>query len=277
MTEKENAKKDFYDVSTSLEVLKKKYETIRTEHTTKHNELERIKTEYFVISQKLNTIEKENAEEIKSYQIEVEELYNKISELEHKLQEAKEAAENMSEASIDLGLDEEAFNMEDMGLKLPDGGTITEGSGSQSHRRNSATRMSIMGRDKRTSFTNGLALQSDFKNKLANDMQHKDLTDKIAELQQQVDDSKLAQQKLKTQIDQLTIKLKDESRALELSKKKIESKDAELEQYRVKVLSDTDNFTMALNELHDEIELRENQARQFKRRIREMQSQQSPS
>lgn len=274
LREKEDTKKELYDSQTTLEDVKKKYNTIKNEHITQAGELERLRTEFFVANQTLSSKDREHSEELKSYQDEIEDLNGKILDLEKKLDDAKAAAaDNLSVASNDLKLDEDPFSPEEMTLKLADG-FITEGSGSQSHRRNSASRGSIMNRDKRISFNQGGA-QSEFKNKLASDAQHKDLLDKIAELQQQVDDSKLAHQKLKTELDQISHKLKEESRAHELCKKKNATKDSELEQYRTRLLQDGEKFTMALNELHDELEVRENQMKQYKRRIRLMQTQSS--
>lgn len=258
-----------------LQELKKKHNSIKNEHIIQTGELERIRTEFFVTSQKLSTLEAEYSEEIKSYQDEIEELNGKVKDLEKKIEDATQLNENLSAASNDLKLDSDPFAPEDLGLKLGDG-FITEGSGSQSYRRNSVSRASTMTRDKTISFVGG-GFQNDFKNKLANDYQHKDLLDKIAELQQQVDDSKLSHQKLNTEIDQLTQKLKDETKQHELSKKRILTKDSELEQYRTRILQDCDKFTIALNELHDELEVRENQLKLYKRRIRSMQNQASGS
>lgn len=247
-------------MSSQLEEIKRKFNTLKNDHHATTGDLERLRTEHFVAAQRLTTIEKEHEQEILAFREESEELHGKIRDLERKLEEAKEAERSNSE---EFRL-EEGFG--DMGLsELPTGG--------DEFRRPSTARLSVMNREKRTSFqTNG---SSEFKNQLIKDVQNKDLIDKNAELQQQIDDLKLAHQKLKTDMDQIQAKLKEESRALDLAKKKIETKDIELENFRKRALEDTDKFTIALNDVNEELDNRDDQIKKLRRQIRLLQTQSS--
>lgn len=265
LKEKEDARAELYDASNQLEDIKKKFNTLKNEHHSITGDLERLRTEHFVSSQRLNSIEKEHEEEVQSYKEEIEELHNKLKAVEKKLEEAKEAADHLS-GSEDFKM-EEGLTGEDLGL-----GDLPQSDRDMDFRRPSTARMSTMIREKRISFNaQGPSGQSDFKSQLIKDVQQKELLDRNAELQQQVDDLKLANQKLKTEIDQLSSKLKEETRNLELAKKKIETKNLELENYRKKTLEDTDKFTIALNEVNEELDNRDEQIKKLRRQIRSMQ------
>lgn len=264
LKEKDNAKNDLYETSSQLEELKRKFNTIKQEHHTLSGDLERLRTEHFVTSQRLTTIETEHTQEIESYKEEIEELLGKVSDLERKLELAKEEAEKMSNSG-EFGI-EEGFGAEDLGLA-----DHTDSAGDD-HRRPSTARLSTMNREKRISFQTNTA-NSEFKSQLIKDVQNKELVDKNAELQQQLDDLKLANHKMKLEIDQINAKLKEEYRNLELAKKKIETKDLELENFRKKTLEDTDKFTIALNEVNEELDNRDEQIKKLRKQIRSLQAQ----
>lgn len=253
-----------------MEELKKKYNTVRNEHITQAGELERLRTEFFVASQKLASMEKEHSEEMRSYQDEIEDLNAKVTNLQQKLDEIKNEEHNTSQDSN--GLELEDTLSPDLGLKL-ENDHLSHASGGVASQRRNTTRISFSTREKRISMAMGMSSQNDLKAKMVHDAVQKDLQDKLAELQQQVNDSHLTQQKLKIEVDHLTAKLKESNRNLELAEKKLLSREEELEHFRNKILSDTDKFTMALNELHDEIEIRENQIKTLKKRIRSLQTQ----
>lgn len=246
---------------------------MKNEHNIASGDLERLRTEHFVATQKLASIEKEHDQEVQSYKEEIEDLHSKIVNLEKRLEEAKEAIagetlSNSDEYKLDNGI-----SPEDLGIgELPPPG-IDLNDLRDPRRGSSSSRMSgFMNREKRVSFGSN-AGQSEFKNQLIKDLQNKELIDRNADLQQQVDDLKLANQKMKAEIDQITLKMKEESRQIDLLKKKVETKDQELESFRKKTLEDTDKFTYALNEVNEELDNRDEQIKKLKRQIRSMQTQ----
>lgn len=266
LKEKESARAELFETTAQLEETKRKFNSLKNEHHTLTGDLERLRTEHFVAAQRLSTIEKEHEQEMQAYKEEIEEQLGRVRDLERKLEEAKEAAERLSN-SEDYRM-EEGLGGEDLGLgELPQGG--------EEFRRPSTARLSYMNREKRISFQSNVSGNNDFKSQLIKDVQNKDLVDKNAELQQQVDDLKLANQKLKADLEALSAKLKEESRSLELARKKIEAKDAELENFRKKTLEDTDKFTIALNDVNEELDNRDEQLKRLRKQLRAMQGQAS--
>lgn len=257
---KDIANNELYESTTQLEEIKRKFNTLKNEHHSMTGDLERLRTEHFVSSQRLSSIEKEHEQEINAYKEEIEELNGRIRDLERKLEEAKDADRLSNSEDFKM---EEGFGGEDLGLsELPQ---------NDDFKRPYTSRLSTMQREKRISFqSNG---SSEFKSQLVKDVQNKDLIDKNAELQQQIDDLKLSHQKLKSEFDLLSTKLKEESRNLELAKKKIETKDIELENFRKKTLEDTDKFTIALNDVNEELDVRDDQLKKLRRQMRAMQGQ----
>ena len=73
---------------------------------------------------------------------------------------------------------------------------------------------------------------------------------------------------MKEEISQLSIKLKEEAKRLEINKRKLDAKDAELEDFRLKILSDNNKSSATINEFNEELEERDKKISDLRRQMR---------
>lgn len=66
----------------------------------------------------------------------------------------------------------------------------------------------------------------------------------------------------------MTTKLKEEAKRLDINKRKLDAKDAELEDFRVKILSDNNKSSATINEFNEEIEQRDKKISELRRQMR---------
>ena len=66
----------------------------------------------------------------------------------------------------------------------------------------------------------------------------------------------------------MTTKLKEEAKRLDINKRKLDAKDAELEDFRVKILSDNNKSSATINEFNEEIEQRDKKISGLRRQMR---------
>lgn len=66
----------------------------------------------------------------------------------------------------------------------------------------------------------------------------------------------------------MTTKLKEEAKRLDINKRRLDAKDAELEDFRVKILSDNNKSSATINEFNEEIEQRDKKISGLRRQMR---------
>lgn len=264
VTEKEQLKREVSDLKLETSELAKKLEEAKTELKKKTAELDKIKGEHFVASKKLSTIESEYQLEVQSLQAEVEDLQLKL-----KASEQKNAEEDNYSTGEGAGAFEDNFAFED----LMKGSDVIE---SRSRGSTDLRRMSTVHRPsiipsgtigrKRNSVVETMN-GGEVKDQLVLDTKVRELQDKVSELTQALQDSKLAITSLKQEVDDLQSKLKEEMRRVDIGKRKVEEKTKEFDAMMKRFLEDNDKYTQSINELNEELEVREDMILKLKKQI----------
>lgn len=247
MMEKEAIQQERADLKLEIAEKTQKIEDLKSELKACHGQLEKLKAEHVLVLRRLETIEDTHKAEVKSYQDEIDTLNFKIKATEKKL----------AEVGDNLSSEHDAFEgdtLEDIGgLGLANLDQMSQGSMGRGRRQSAIFNSDNMGGQKRGSIfglsNGGLDLKSQTTNA--------ETTHRISELQKHLDESRAHVKKLNEEIDELSSKLKEEQKRLDISKKKIEAKDSELEFLRVKILRDNENFTNTMNELTEELQIKD--------------------
>lgn len=252
------------DLRLEVSELSKKLEETKTEAKKKAAELEKVKGEHFVATKKLSTIESEFQVEVQSLQTEVEELRLKLKASEEKNAEA----ENYSTGEGAGGF-EDNFAFDDL-MKGSDVLESRSRGSTDLRRMNTSSKAAFhpantIGR-KRNSVLETMH-GGDIKDQLLLDTKVRELQDKVSELTQALQDSKLAISALSQEADQLQTRLKEEARRVDIGKRKVEEKTKEFDAMMKRFLEDNDKYTQSINELNEELELREEMILKLKRQV----------
>ena len=264
LTEKEQLKREVADLKLEAADFSKKLDEARSEAKKKTAELDRLKGEHFVATKKLSTIESEFQLEVQSLQAEVEDLQLKL-----KASEQQNAEEDNYSTGEGTGGFEDNFAFDDL-MKGADA-VESRSRGSTDLRRMSTVHKAAfqptnhIGR-KRNSVLETLH-GGEIKDQLLLDTKARELQDKVAELTQALQDSKLAIAGLKRELDELHGKLKEETRRVDIGKRKVEEKTKEFDAMMKRFLEDNDKYTQSINELNEELEVREEMILKLKRQI----------
>lgn len=267
MNEREDLKLEVNDLKLQLHEANKKLEDTKQDLKQATTELEKIKSEYFVVHKKLQTIEMEHGAEIKCYQDEIEELGMKLKAAEKKLM----ASEHNSVVDNEDIFQDNGF-FEDLVKDSLD----NKSNGTNENSRTAATTnfLSAPGgaRDRRASLAlrMGNVGQSDHKDQLLSDTRVRELTDRVAELTQALEDIKMTLRNKIQELDALQSKMKEDSRRLDINKRKLELKDNELEDLRQRILEETNKQSDSVNEFNDELAERDKKIVLLRREIRQL-------
>lgn len=260
--EKDKYQKDLSDLRQELNESFKKIEKLTADQKKLHAEHEKLKSDHFITERKLKTAHLEYGAETTTYRNQIEELENKLSAMESKLKNIE-----LDKSNHESDDEEERSNVFEFRLPTPgkhgsqigDFLQVSGGHGSNhlDSSREDSRPGSIRGsRLIRTSVvykTGILGLgESPTANQLVANSKVRELTDKISEMQQSLDDSKLACRKLQDQLAEVQNKLKEEVKKLEIAKKKCEAKDEEIDSYIKCMLVEREKFTVELNDMNDE-------------------------
>jgi chromosome segregation ATPase len=264
VTEKEQLKREVADLKLEIAGLSKKIEEVKSEAKKKATELEKVKGEHFVATKKLSTIESE-------YQVELQSLQAEVEDLQHKLRASEQKEVEEDNYSTGEGADgfEENFAFDDL-MKGADAAE-NRSRGSTDHRRMSMIikppflPSHSIGR-KRNSIVETMN-GGEVKEQLMHDTKLRELQDKVSELTQALHDSKLAIASFKREAEELQAKLKDETRRVDIGKRKFEEKTREFDLMMKRFLEDNDKYTQSINELNEELEVREEMILKLKRQV----------
>lgn len=267
VNEREQLKKEISDLKLENVEKDKKVEMHKNDLKNITKDLDKIKAEHYVSTKKLQTIEMEHKVELKAYQDEIEALQIKLRDAQKKINDLDN--NSLTDERLDLSgnlLEDFSNNME----KLSDhSGGIRPRNHSISNKLMGAFSVS---RERRKSIVNSIpsAGAGGAQNALAVDLKVRELTDKIAELNQAVEDTKLQLSQVKDELNETQAKLREETMKCEIMKKKIEMKDSELEDFRVKFLTENEKYTTAMNDVNEELAQREEQIYALKKRIKNL-------
>lgn len=262
LSEREDLKLEINDLKMQLGESAKQLEEARVELKQATTDLEKSKSEYYLAHKKLQTIEMEHGAEVKCYQDEVEELRIKLKSAEKRLVESEQGG------SID---GEELFQDNNLFDELVRDSMDKLSNHSNENRRTTAASNSmpatLIPKDRRGSLAiRGLGGEQ--KDQLLADAKVRELTSKIAELSQSMEDTKLVMRTRLNEIETLQNKLRDESKRLEINKRRIEAKDLELEDLRERILGDANRQSATVNEFNEEVIQRDRKIASLRRQIR---------
>ena len=263
--------KELTELRTTVSELNKKYEDHRSEVKTKSTELEKIRNEHFVLSKKLQSIEADHSIEIKSLQSEIEDLESKLRASEKKNAEMDNYSTGEGNGFEGNGFDDNGVFEDLQGFDFQD--KIESRSRGSTEFRRIPTTVSKNGgelRAKRESIVMNLVNFREEKTVLDSDKKVRELEDKLSEVKQQLQDTKLAIVGLNTDIDVLQQKLKEESRKLDISKRKIEEKNKEIEAMMKTYMDANEMYTLNLNDLNEELEIRDEAIIRLKKELKKM-------
>ncbi len=265
--EREELKLEINDLKLQFHDVSKKLEDTKQDLKQSNAELEKIKSEFYVLQKKMQTLEMEHGAEIKCYQDEIEELGIKLKTAEKKLMASEHNSEIDNEDIFhDNGMFEDL--VKDTMDKLSNG---THGEG-----RTAATTnfLSAPGgaRDRRASMALrlGTSGHSEHKDQLLSDSRVRELTDKVAELTQALEDVKTTLRNKIQEMEVMQSKMKEDSRRLDINKRKLELKDNELEDLRQRILSETNKQSASVNEFNEELEERDRKIVTLRREMRQL-------
>lgn len=255
-------KKDNSDLRLEIVENGKKLDSVRSELKNLHKDYDKLKGEHYIISKRMHTIEMEHKVELKAYEDEIENLQLKLKDAQKKTMDLDNSNSGLDDSGNLLG--EEFLTID----------RVSNHSGDIRARRTSISN-GLLGalsgtRERRKSIVSGLpnAGLGGAQNALIVDMKVRELTDKIAESHQIADDTKLLYSKTSEELAEVSKKLREEIFKAEILKKKLEMKEEELEELRTKFLVDNEKYSVAINDVNEELDKREEQLYNLKKKLR---------
>lgn len=294
--EKESILKEVADLKYENSEKEKELTSLKTEVKKAAKEAEKYKLELFVSEKKVDTLKIESESEIKGYQGEIEDLREKLQAAERKNRELEDSQEDNSETddkfeALDMNnlLVPDDLNKFDDRLSAHSGEGLGMGPRSRVSSNSFRPKMPNLPmppmRGKRNSIVATLSLmnmranqkdqtdangengvdEKDSKQAILLDLKTRELTDQIKMLNQEIANMKVEISNLKENLSEKEEKERDSVRALSAAESKVQAKEIELEVFRKKVLTDKEDFISELNDLNDEIILRDKVIRKLKR------------
>jgi chromosome segregation ATPase len=251
--ENESVKKELADLKVELLNANQRVEEGKSAQKTLNKALEKLRTERFLLEQKLESSEQEHKQTIENNNRAIEELELKLKNAEKKVTELEEEAQ---EVEAGEGLD---------GIDIPLGEFTRNRMPSRSFRNSFQF--------KATSVLSGGPLNKS--NMISAPKSGKDsgaaspnLVSKVKELEAQQEKLKETIASLKQEAETLSLKLKEETAKVEQSRIKAESRETELENLRKKIVYDCERYITSLNEANEEIDKRDNLIKSQQRQLR---------
>lgn len=252
--ENEALKKEIADLKVELVNANKRVDESKSSQKLLNKTIEQMRTEKFLIDQKLESFEQEHKDIVHSNNVLIEELQMKLKSAEKKVAELEEEAQEIEAGE---GLDE---------IDIPLGEFKRDRIPSRSFRNS-------------IQFKAPSILSGGFMNKSsvmsANNKSGKDsgaaspnLIAKMKDLESQQEKSKELIATLKAEISTLTAKVEAESARAESARIKAESRENELESLRKKIVYDCERYITSLNEANEEIDKRDTQLKNLQRQLR---------
>jgi chromosome segregation ATPase len=251
--ENESVKKELADHKVELINANNRVEEGKSAQKALNKSFEKLRTEHFLLEQKLESSVLEHTQTMENANRTIEELHIKLKTAEKKVTELEE---EVQEVEAGEGLDE---------IDIPLGEFTRNRMPSRSLRNSFQF--------KATSVISGGHLNKS--NMLSAPKSGKDsgtaspnLVSKVKELEAQQEKLKETIATLKQETETLTLKLKEEITKVEQSRIKVESREAELENLRRKIVYDCERYITSLNEANEEIEKRDNLIKSQQKQLR---------
>ena len=251
--ENEALKKEIADLKVELVNANKRVDESKSSQKLLNKTIEQMRTEKFLIDQKLESFEQEHKEIVHSNTILIEELQLKLKSAEKKVAELEEEAQEIEAGE---GLDE---------IDIPLGEFKRDRMPSRSFRNSIQLKApSILS----GGHMNKSSVMSNNKSGKDSGAASPNLIAKMKDLESQQEKSKELIATLKAEIASLTTKVETETARAESARIKAESRENELENLRKKIVYDCERYIMSLNEANEEIDKRDTQLKNLQRQLR---------
>ena len=263
--ENEAIKKEIADLKVEMVNANKRVEEAKSSQKLLSKSLEKLRTEHFLLEQKLESTEQEYKHTLENHSRNIEDLQFKLKAAEKKVVELEEEAQEIEAGE---GLDE---------IDIPLGEFTRNRQPSRSFRNSFQFKAgSVLSGVGHTSNPNMLSAPKSAKSGRDSGAVSPNLASKVKELEAQQDKLKETVASLKEEIESLTAKLKEEAHKAEQSRIKTESRENELENLRRKIVFDCERYITSLNEANEEIDKRDVLIKNLQKQLRNI-SLSSPS